>query len=122
MFWYDHCQVKVSEHNCDAFTISVDVLLFNRRCVVTVSLSFSVSLFPYYLSTLVSCSLSLSLLSLVYSQSLAHILQVLAGPIMQLLENELSRNKALMTKLTEKREQLKSVLALSGSNEDDDLV
>lgn len=57
----------------------------------------------------------------VYSQSLSHILQVLAGPMMQLLESELSRNKALMNELTEKKEQLKRLLS-TGSDENGDLV
>ena len=46
----------------------------------------------------------------VYTQSLGHILEVVCGPIMQLLEEEVQRNKATIQKLKREKEQLQAIL------------
>ena len=43
---------------------------------------------------------------IVYTQSLAHILQVLGAPVMQLLQHEVDRNKSLIQSLTAKKQEL----------------
>ena len=47
----------------------------------------------------------------VYTQSLSHILEVVCGPIMQLLEEEVQRNKATIQKLKQQKEQLQAILS-----------
>lgn len=46
----------------------------------------------------------------VYSQRLTHIQQVVSGPVMQTLEDELMRTEATLTQLQEKKSQLKAKL------------
>ncbi len=47
----------------------------------------------------------------VYTQTLSHILQVVCGPLMQLLEEEIERNKTALQRLASEKEQLQTVLS-----------
>lgn len=45
-------------------------------------------------------------------QSLSHILQVMAAPLLQVLEEEIQRNKEQVQKLRKEHEDLTSILEL----------
>lgn len=51
-------------------------------------------------------------------QSLSHILQVMAAPLLQVLEEEIQRNKDKFKKLKKEREELSSILEV-GDNDID---
>ena len=52
----------------------------------------------------------------VYMQSLSHILQIMAAPLLQVLEEEIQRNKDKLTKLEKEREELSGILE-TGDND-----
>ena len=51
-----------------------------------------------------------------YMQSLSHILQIMAAPLLQVLEEEIQRNKDKLTKLEKEREELSGILE-TGDND-----
>lgn len=46
----------------------------------------------------------------VYTQSLSHILQIVCGPIMQLLEEESQKNRRTIERLKSEKQQLQTIL------------
>ena len=52
----------------------------------------------------------LALSHVVYMQSLSHILQIMAAPLLQVIEEEIQRNKDKLEKLKKNREHLSSIL------------
>lgn len=57
-------------------------------------------------------------LLVVYMQSLSHILQIMAAPLLQVLEEEIQRNKDKLTKLKKEREELSCFLEVGDSDLD----
>ena len=51
-------------------------------------------------------------------QSLSHILQIMAAPLLQVLEEEIQRNKDKLTKLKKEREELSCFLEVGDSDLD----
>ena len=51
-------------------------------------------------------------------QSLSHILQVMAAPLLQVLEEEIQRNKDKLTKLKKEREELSCILEIGDNDLD----
>lgn len=47
---------------------------------------------------------------IVYVQSLSHVIQVLGGPLLQLLKDQLKHNRTVISKLTKQKQQLQQEL------------
>lgn len=50
------------------------------------------------------------MLVLVYVQSLSHVIQVLGGPLLQLINDQVKHNQLVMAKLTKQKEKLEKEL------------
>ena len=57
----------------------------------------------------------------VYTQSLSHILQIVCGPIMQLLEEECQRNRRTVEKLKSERQYLQLQTVLSSQDSESEV-